>query len=399
MKENNNKSNFVVGLLVGMMVMGSLFTGAVFDRISGIKFLDKYIPRSVGSADKAVDSRVSREVVDQESVATRVVEKATPGVVTVSISKTRNLGNIDMFFGNDFFSQFFGVPRRGQPGQEQKVEQDIGTGFIIGADGLVVTNKHVVADTEAKYKVVIGKDEVVEVKQIYRDPVTDLAILKVDKKDLPTLVLGDSNRLKVGQTVIAIGTALGEFRSTVTTGVISGLGRGIVAGSPLEGSEKLDNVIQTDAAINPGNSGGPLLNSSGEVIGVNVAVSQQGQNVGFALPINLVKESIDNFKTTGEFDRPYLGVAYRMISKQAALLNEVPVGAYVQEVVEGSPAEKAGIKAEDIIVEIEGKKLNDESSTTLSSLINNKKIGDTVVVKYWRDGKAGEVKVKLEKRK
>jgi len=293
----------------------------------------------------------------------------------------------------DFFGGFFGAPSQQR---EQKIEQDIGTGFIISEDGLIVTNKHVVADTSAKYRVIIGKDEVAEVTNIYRDPISDLAILKVNKIGLTPVKLGDSDKLKVGQTVIAIGTALGEFRSTVTKGVISGLGRGITAGSPFEGSEKLDNVIQTDAAINPGNSGGPLFNSGGEVIGVNVAVSQSGQNIGFALPINIVKESIGNFKSTGQFDRPYLGVVYRMVSKQAALLNEVPSGAYVVEVVSGSPAEKAGVKVEDIITEVDGKKLSDERNTVLSTYINTRKIGDTITMKIWRDKKEIEIKVMLE---
>jgi len=176
------------------------------------------------------------------------------------------------------------------------------------------------------------------------------------------------------------------------------LGRGITAGSPFEGSEKLDNVIQTDAAINPGNSGGPLFDTSGKVIGVNVAVSQQGQNIGFALPINIVKDSINNFKTTGEFDRPYIGVAYKQITKQSALLNEVPQGAYVSEVISGSPAEKSGIKIGDIITEIGGNKLTDSSDTSLIELINKRKIGDKVEIKLWRDGKEQSVTVTLEKR-
>jgi S1-C subfamily serine protease len=257
----------------------------------------------------------------------------------------------------------------------------------------------VVSDTGSKYKVIIGKDQVVEVKNIYRDPTSDLAILKVDKTGLTTVTMGDSDKLKVGQTVIAIGTALGEFRSTVTKGVISGLGRGITAGSPYTGSERLDNVIQTDAAINPGNSGGPLFNSNGEAIGVNVAVSQEGQSIGFALPINMVKDSIKNFKTTGEFERPYLGVGYQLISKQSALLNDVPAGAYVKEVVSGSPADTAGVKVGDIIVEIDGKKLADEKNTSLATLINQKKVGDTISLKVWRDDKQQSISVKLEKRK
>ncbi len=371
--------SFWTGLLIGGLVVGGAAGGIILDRqLLSIKGGD------------LLTNKV-REVVDEESVVTRVVEENTPSVVTVSISK---VNVVNPFFGFDFFGGFFGQ----QQPQTQKIEQDIGTGFIISSDGLIVTNKHVVSDTSAKYRVVIGKDEIVEVKNIYRDPVTDLAILKVEKKDLKPVKLGDSDKLKVGQTVIAIGTALGEFRSTVTTGVISGLGRGITAGSYFEGSEKLDNVIQTDTAINPGNSGGPLLNSGGEVVGVNVAVSQQGQNIGFALPINVVRESIDNFRSTGEFDRPYLGVSYQMISKQAALLNEVPAGAYVQVVVAGSPAEKAGVKQGDIITEVDGTKLVDVKDTSLATMINKKKIGETMVLKIWREGKEMTIEVRLEKK-
>ena len=324
------------------------------------------------------------EIIDEESVVTKVVEQATPSVVTISISKTTTSSLYDWFYS--------GVNK------EEKIEQDIGSGFIISNDGLIVTNKHVVADTKAEYKVVVGKDEIVEVKEIYRDPINDLAILKIDRTGLTPVEMGDSDKLRVGQTVIAIGTALGEFRSTVTKGVISGLGRGIVAGGSLIGTEKLDGVIQTDAAINPGNSGGPLLNSKGQVIGVNVATSQNGQSIAFALPINLIRTSIDNFKATGEFERPYLGVEYRVISKTAAAQNKVPMGAYVQRIVAGSPAEIAGIKPGDIITEIDGIKLDDEKDGTLISILNKKKIGDTVSVKIWRENKEGEVMVKLEKK-
>lgn len=373
---------FLSGLVLGMVVMGSIGVGVLFEKVK----------EKVTSKGKTL---ISRELVNEESVVTKVVEEATPSVVTVSISKTQIVNNNP--FGNDFFSQFFGVPIQNQQ-EAKKIEQDIGTGFIISEDGLIVSNKHVVADTEAKYRVIIGKDEIVEVKNIYRDPLNDLAILKIDKTGLRPVTMGDSDTIKVGQSVIAIGTALGEFRSTVTTGVISGLGRGITAGSPFEGSERLENVIQTDAAINPGNSGGPLFNSSGSVIGVNVAVSQAGQNIGFALPINIVKESIDNFRTTGEFERPYLGVAYQMITKQAALLNEVPQGAYVQNVVANGPAEKAGIKIGDIITQIDGTKLNDEKNSSVVTIVNKKKIGDEVEVKVWRENQELTIKIKLEKR-
>jgi len=316
------------------------------------------------------------EILDEESVAIKVVEKSAKSVVTVSINK-------DVL---DTFSL-----------DKKNVEQDVGTGFIISSDGLVVTNKHVVADTTAKYKVVIG-EEAVEVVNIYRDPISDLAILKVEKTGLTPVEMGDSDELKVGQTVIAIGTALGQFRSTVTKGVISGLSRGITASGDGVTTEKLEDVIQVDAAINSGNSGGPLFNSSGQVIGVNVATSANGQSIGFALPINLVKLSVENFRKTGEFDRPYLGIGYKMISKEIASTNKVPVGAYVQTVIKDSPAEKSGIKIGDIITEIDGKKIDEGKDTSVVGAVNQKKIGDTIKIKYFRDKTETEVGVKLEKK-
>lgn len=386
-KENKifSLKSFGVGFLVGIFILGSMVLGAAIDR------------HAIRDKDNVKVEEVSRTIVNEESVVVTAVEKVSPSVVTVSISKTQIIGG-NVFDPFGFWGNFFGTPLDQSQPEEQKIEQDIGSGFIITSDGLVVTNKHVVADTEAKYKVITSDDQILEVSDVYRDPMGDLAILKVSGLDLTPVELGDSDQLKVGQTVIAIGTALGEFRSTVTTGVISGLGRGIDAGSPYQASERLDNVIQTDAAINPGNSGGPLLNSAGQVIGVNVAVSQSGQNIGFALPINIVKSSIDNFKTTGEFERPFLGVSYRIISEKAALLNEVPQGAYVETVVEESGAAKAGIKVGDIVTEIDGNKLAGQDSGELINIINKKKIGDTVEVKIWRDGKEASVGVKLEKR-
>lgn len=351
----------LIGLVIGMIIMGLVF----------------------GFGNKKVRTEIKREVVDEESVVTKVVESANPSVVTVSMVKTTV--NTDIFGST---TQNVGSTQ----------QSDIGSGFILTKNGLIVTNKHVVEDTTAKYRVIIGENNVVEVKQIYRDPLNDLAILKVDRNDLTPVKLGNSDEIKVGSTVIAIGTALGQFRSTVTVGVISGVGRGITAGNSVSGIEKLDNVIQTDAAINLGNSGGPLFNSLGEVIGVNVAVSAAGQNIGFALPINLVKESVDIFNTTGEFDRPYLGVGYREISKQTAALNNVPAGSYVSEVTVGSPAEKAQIKVGDIVTEVDGTKLVDEKSTSLTTLINKKKIGEITEIKIWRNGTESTIRVMLEKR-
>src|SRR3990167_3625192 len=224
-------------------------------------------------------------VVYQESVITKVVEQTLPSVVTVGISKTASSQDL---FEIDPFNPF--SPLRRVPGQQKKIERNIGSDFIISTDGLIITNKHVVSDTEAVYQILTNDKKKYNVEKIYRDPLNDLAILKINASNFKPLKLGNSSKLKLGQLVIAIGTPLGEFTNTVTSGIISGLGRGITAGSPFEGYvEKLDNVIQTDAAISPGNSGGPLLNSKGEVIGVNAAIAQEGQNIGFAIPVNIVK--------------------------------------------------------------------------------------------------------------
>lgn len=321
------------------------------------------------------------KVITEENVVIDVVEKVSPSVVTVGISQTRRVG--DMFEFNPFDP--FGMPQR-QPGRTQKIEQDIGSGFIVSADGLIVTNKHVVSDSDASYRVITKDNKSYDVVKIYRDPANDLAVVKINATGLVPVVMGDSEKIKVGQTAIAIGTALGEFRNTVTVGVVSGVGRGITAGSPFEGSaEKLDNVIQTSAAINPGNSGGPLLNSSGQVIAVNTAVAQDGQNIGFALPINVVKEALANFNATGQFNRPFFGVEYRMVTRQLAVLNDIPEGAYIMTVVDGSPAQKAGLKDEDIIIKIDGVKLTE--SHDLATVVSKKKVGDKVTLTVWREEK------------
>lgn len=340
-----------------------------------------------------IDLPGKQEVVYEESVVTKVVEKSLASVVTISIKKTttsRDQFDIDPF---DPFSPFKRIP-----GKAEEIEQNIGSGFIISAEGLIITNKHVVADTEAKYTVITNDKKAYEVQKIYRDPLNDLSILKINADKLKPLAMGDSSSLKLGQMAIAIGTPLGEFTNTVTVGIVSGLGRGITAGSPLEGYvEKLDNVIQTDAAINPGNSGGPLLNSAGQAIGINTAVAQEGQNIGFAIPINVARELIDTFnKQGGSFERPYIGVRYKMVDKQNAVVNNLIEGAYVIEVLANSPAEKAQIQEDDVIVEIDGKKIQGNDDQSLARAIIDKKVGDTIRIKMWRDEKLIEKTVKLE---
>lgn len=357
--------------------------------------INKYftLPKLPGNIQTPSFSTEKQTVVYEESIITKVVEEALPSVVTVGVTQTENQSN-----GFEFnpFNPFSPFPPRQR--QQQKVNQNIGSGFIISDDGLIITNKHVVSDTNAKYKVLTNDKKEYEVKQIYRDPLNDMAILKIDAKGLKKLTLGDSSKLKLGQLTIAIGTPLGEFTNTVTTGIVSGLGRGITAGSAFEGYvEKLDNVIQTDAAINPGNSGGPLLNSAGQVIGINTAVAQEGQNIGFALPSSLIRKEIEEFQARGgTFERPIIGVRYQMIDRQTAIRNEVVEGAYVVEVVSGSAAEKAGIQQEDIITKVDGQRVKSTDENSLLSVISKKKVGDTVQIEYWRDGETKTATLTLQ---
>ncbi|QQG44020.1 MAG: trypsin-like peptidase domain-containing protein [Candidatus Roizmanbacteria bacterium] len=353
--------------------------------------LDKYLSLPKIAPAPATDE--NRTVLYEESVITKVVENALPSVVTVGISTTsQSRGFIEI----DPFNPF--SPFRQVPGSKKKVEQNIGSGFIISQDGLVITNKHVVSETNASYNVLTNDNKKYYVEKIYRDPLNDIAILKINAGKLKPLKLGNSSSLKLGQLVIAIGTPLGEFTNTVTNGIVSGLGRGITAGSPLEGYvEKLDNVVQTNAAISPGNSGGPLLNSKGEVIGINTAIAAGGQNIGFAIPSDIIKELIDNFNKQGAtFERPYIGVRYEMIDLQNALRNAVVEGAYVVEVLEGSPAEKAGIQEEDIISEVNSKKVKGDDNQSIAQLIAQKKIGDKIQLKVWRNGEFKTFQIALE---
>jgi S1-C subfamily serine protease len=383
----------IIGIVLLILMGLAMFSGVYADRMGYLKNFDAYLPKALQqkvTEKQTVD--LSQKVLTEESVVIDVAEKASPSVVTVSIS-TKQSRQQSLFM--DPFG-FFGQGQQMMPQPPEQVKQDIGSGFVVdGSQGLIVTNKHVVSATDATYTVITKDDKEYQVQKIYRDPVNDLAILKVDA-ELPSLEVGDSDKLKVGQFVIAIGTALGEFRHTVTTGVVSGLGRGIDAGDGFSGAaERLDNVIQTDAAINPGNSGGPLINSAGQVIGVNVAISQQGQNIGFALPINVVTKSLENFNTTGQFDRPFLGVKYRMIPKETALMNDVPEGAYIVEVVADSAADKAGVKQGDIIVKLDGKNVK-EADGGLAEIINTLKPDQTVKAEIFRDGQTKEVDVTLK---
>lgn len=321
-------------------------------------------------------------IVDEESTVINVVEKVSPSVVSIAVENSQ------------LFDPLFGMQ---SPAEKQS---GIGTGFVVTKDGLIITNKHVVSSDKEKYIVVVtakdGSKKQYPVQKITRDPsaLNDMALIKIDVSDLTPVELGDSDQLKVGQKVVAIGNALGRFENTVTTGIVSGLGRGVSPVDPSTGvSENLEDLIQTDAAINPGNSGGPLVNSAGQVIGINTAIAD-AQNIGFALKINIAKDLISEFQSSGgKITRPLLGIRYRHITKDAGLLNDVPEGELVQEVVDGSGASKAGVKAGDIITTLDGNKLTTENS--LAQAIKNKKVGDSVKLRIFRDGKTLDITATL----
>ncbi len=372
--------SYIVVVLVVIAILG--YTDILqfnFSGLNGFKINLPFAPQLGKTTPQKIQLNEGNgevQLLNEESVVTDAVTKVGPSVVTIGAQQIKQ----DPLL---------------QP--QKNNEEDIGSGFILTTDGLIVTNKHVVSEVGVKYVVITNDDKRLEVQKIYRDPTNDLAILQVNPNGtvLKPAELGNSDNIKVGQLAIAIGTALGEFRNTVTTGVISGLGRVITAGDPFGGfQERLDNLIQTDAAINPGNSGGPILNSSGQVVGVNVAVSQNGQNIGFALPINIVRDVITNFNNTGKFSRPYLGVHYSQITKEAALLNDVPQGAYVHDVVIDGPAAKAGILADDIITKIDGVAITDQNGG-LSKLIGQKKVGDKITLTIYRGDKEIKISVTL----
>ncbi|MBI2597240.1 trypsin-like peptidase domain-containing protein [Candidatus Daviesbacteria bacterium] len=328
------------------------------------------IPFNLTSPKSQTQNQETRTVVQEENSIIKVAESTSPSVVAIGVSR-RVVNPFDPF----------SIPRR--------EDSTIGTGFVVSDKGVIVTNKHVVADS-ARYTVITKDGQKYETKRIYRDPILDLALVQIDGSSLKPLELGDSSKLKVGQVAIAIGNALGRFTNTVTTGVVSGLGRRVVAGDPFSGAaESLDNLIQTDAAINPGNSGGPLLNSSGQVIGVNVATTEGAQNIGFAIPIDAVKPILQEFLTKGTISRPFLGIRYRFIARDVAILNEVPQGAFVQEVVEDGPAQQAGIKDGDIITKINNQTVDSENK--IAEVISKSNIGAKLDLTIWRDGQ--EVKL------
>ncbi len=334
-----------------------------------------------------------------------VVHKADPAVVAISVSKTVQVQsrNYSGPFG-DLFEDLFGPTLPPGQGSSRPVEVGGGSGFFVTSDGYIITNKHVVSDEQAEYVVYTNDGKRHPARVVARDPFIDIALLKVDGSGFSYLSFSEAAPA-TGQTAVAIGNALGEFQNTVSVGVVSGLSRSIVAGDRIGGqSEILDEVIQTDAAINPGNSGGPLLDLSGNVIGVNVAVALGSENIAFALPVTGLADIVRSVTTTGIIVHPYLGIRYEAITPAIRESQNLSVdyGVVVQggdtaaspAVIAGSPAAKAGIVAGDIILEVDGIRLT--SDQKLSTIIRGKKVGQVVTLKILRQGRERVVQITLE---
>lgn len=383
----------------------SFVIGGLSGLISSIFILPSFMKSDL--AEKLYGSKViyNKTIVelDYDSATIEAVKKATPAVVSIVVTKElSNFYNITgpfWFFGNNF------IPDITKPKQKQKIGG--GTGFIVTTDGLILTNKHVVSDDTAEYTVVLNDERKFQAKVLAKDPINDLAVIKIDGENLPTISLGDSSQIEIGQTVIAIGYTLSEYSNTVTRGVISGVNRTLTASDGYFGSEVIiEEALQTDAAINPGNSGGPLLNLQGEVIGINTAVNREGEAIGFALPINIAKKVIDSVQKYGKIVRPYLGIRYVQLNEKIAKANNLSVnyGAIILRgqnpeelaVIPGSPADKAGLVENDIILEINGKKLDRYS---LAYELQRYNVGDEITLKVLHKGEEKTVKVKLEERK
>ena len=380
----------VIGFYTGFLSLNKLYT-------EGSKVLqdlgNSLKPQATQNQDvqKGYVSDISYEqaIID-------AVKNASPSVVSIVISK--NLPVYEEQYVNPFqdlpgldFGSPIQIPQYVQKGT-QKQEVGAGSGFIVSEDGLIITNKHVVVDKDAEYTVLTNDGKKYPAKVLALDPVQDLAIVKIEgENNFPAIKLGDSFGIQIGQGAIAIGNSLGEFRNTVSVGVISGLGRTISASGGQGFSETLEDVIQTDAAINLGNSGGPLINLKGEVIGVNTAIAEGAQSIGFAIPINIAKRDIEQVTNNNKIVYPFLGVRYVLIDDTVKDKYKLSVdyGALIirgssgeSAITKDSAANKAGLKEKDIILEINLEKITQDNS--LAKIIQKYAVGDQIKIKFLR---------------
>jgi len=343
------------------------------------------------------ESRPLERQPEDTNFVTTVVDEMSPAVVRVNVKRVVQT-NVPDVFDNPFFKRFFGDSIPTPP--QERVQQGLGSGFIVSSDGQILTNAHVV--NKADEVVVALKDgRTFDGTVVGEDPLTDIAVIQIDAENLPTVPLGDSDQVQPGQWAIAIGNPLG-LNETVTVGVISATGR---PSSAIGVSDKRVEFIQTDAAINPGNSGGPLLNARGEVIAINTAIIGQAEGLGFAVPINTAKRVAKDIMETGEVKYPYIGI--RMVTLTPEIkqrLEQLPrqnfeisvdSGVLVVETVEGSPATQAGLQPGDVIREINGEAV--ETSEEVQRVVEQQSVGDRVTLLVERNGQPQEVTVQLER--
>jgi len=342
-----------------------------------------------------------------KSPIVKIAKKVCPAVITVIVSK--DLPKVEDFYSFPYGGKEYILPMTRKDGKETKVEKTQiggGSGFIISADGYVLTSNHVVSDTTADYTVISDPKHKHSAKVLSRNPINDIAVLKIEGKNFSYIDLADSNKIQLGEEVVAVGNALGEFHDTLSAGIVSGLSRYITAFGGIDHQmQNLRGLIQTDAAINPGNSGGPLVNMEGKVIGINTAMIMGAQNIGFAIPINYAKKDLDEVKKYGKIVVPFLGVKYVLLSKEMAKANKLPVedGALVVRemlgetpVIKNSAADKAGIKEFDIILECNDQKIT--LKNPLANIMQKCKIGQETSFKVLRDGKELTLKATLSEK-
>jgi serine protease Do len=340
-----------------------------------------------------------------DTLAIEAVKKVAPAVVSIVVSKY--LPRMHDINPSQLFNPF--MMGDVEDGAGQKVKVGGGSGFVVHPSGLILTNKHVVFDAEAEYAVVMNDGSEHNAKVLSRDPINDIAVLKIEGADLPHAELAVGADVELGQTVLAIGNALGLFSNSVSKGIISGIARSISAslgGAPGAHMEQLRGVIQTDVAINQGNSGGPLINLDGEVVGINTAVIFGAQNIGFALPISWAKGDLEDIIAHGRIIKPYLGLMYVMLTPELARRYSLSAdhGAMVirdhrpdaQAVLTDSPAAKAGLKEHDIVTKLNGAEI--AAGTDLTDLLQKHKVGDSVSLTFLRGGKEHECSVTLAER-
>ena len=390
-----SKLSYLFLILAGVAIGGLVFSNLEFT-FSG-KDSDIAVTNHVNLASVAdtVPDRPIRTLKDFNEAFVQIAESATPSVVTIFTEKTINRRFISPFdfFGSPF-DDFFDIPRgRGQGNGRKEILRGLGSGVIVSRDGYILTNNHVVDRADTIY-IRTHDNRRVEAKVIGTDPKTDIAVIKAEAKNLKPIAIGDSDALRVGEWVIAIGSPLGEnLARTVTQGIVSAKGRANV------GLADYEDFIQTDAAINPGNSGGPLVNINGELVGINTAIASRTggfQGIGFAVPSNMARQIMQSLIKTGKVTRGWLGVTIQNVDENIAkgLKLENAEGVLVGTVVENSPAKVGGLKTGDVILEINGKKIRD--TVELRNTIAGTLPGTTVRLTVWRDGTIKKLSVKLD---